>query len=123
MAAVPAFNLWLEWEHTQPQPGDDPADDFANVQVWLPDGRRYALNVWTFGFMRRARFSWPYQEGAGEPAEYLLPPDLFVERLDRPTMERVVARMLAEGEMQPEWLCPPESQDTEPDGVLSRGDF
>ena len=39
------------------------ADDFANVQVRLPDGRRYALNVWTFGFMRRARYPWPYEEG------------------------------------------------------------
>jgi hypothetical protein len=100
------FDLWLEFEHIQLPPGHDPTDDFANIQVRLPDGRRYALNVWTFGFMRRARYPWPYQEGVGEPIEYLLPPDLFVERLDRPTLERVVTSMLAAGEMQDEWLSP-----------------
>ena len=120
MANAPEFDLWLEFEHTQPQPGDDPTDDFANVQVRLSDGRRYALNVWTFGFMRRARFPWPYQEGVGEAAEYLLPPDLFVERLDRPMLERVVGRMLAAGEMRPEWLCPAEDQDAEPAAAPDR---
>ena len=65
MAKAPAFDLWLEFEQVQPQPDDDPTDDFANMQVRLPDGRRYALNVWTFGFMRRARFPWPYSGGNG----------------------------------------------------------
>lgn len=105
-----AFELWLEFEHVQPQPGDDPCNDFANIQVRLPDGRRYALNVWSFGFMRRARYPWPYQEGAGEPAEYLLPPDLFVERLDRQTIERVVSKLVENDEMRSEWLCPAEPE-------------
>lgn len=35
-----AFEPWLEFAHTVPIPGDDPGDDFANVQVRLPDGRR-----------------------------------------------------------------------------------
>lgn len=104
----PAFELWLEFEHTEPQPGDDPGDDFANVQVTLRDGRRYALNVWTFAFMQRARFPWPHEEGVGEPAEYLLPPDLFVAQLDRPTLERAIGRMVSAGEMRPEWLVPAE---------------
>lgn len=108
MATAPAFELWLEFEHTQPQPGHDPTDDFANVTVQLADGRRYALNVWAFGFMRRARFPWPYAGDTGEPAEYLLPPDLFVSRLDRPTLERVIERLLAAGDMRSEWLCPPD---------------
>jgi hypothetical protein len=112
---APAFELWLEFEHTQPRPGEDPADDFANVEVRLPDGRRYALNVWTFGFLQRARYPWPYEAGVGEPAEYLLPPDLFVERLDRPTLERAVGRLLADGELRAEWLCPPDTEDATPD--------
>ncbi len=106
------FDLWLEFEHTQPPPGYDPTDDFANIHVQLPDGQRYALNVWTFGFMHRARYPWPYQEGVGEPDEYLLPPDLFVERLDWPTLERVVGTLLAAGKMKDAWLCPPEEEDT-----------
>lgn len=116
VASAPAFDLWLEFEHAQPQ-----SDDFANVQVRLPDGRRYAMNVWTFGFLPQARFPWPYQEGVGDPAEYLLPPDLFVARLDRPTLERVVAQMLAAGEMRAEWLCPPEDLDAEPNGAADDG--
>jgi hypothetical protein len=124
VATAPAFDLWLEWEHKdfiQPLPSHDPVDDFANVQVRLPDGLRYALNVWTFGFMQRARFPWPYQEGVGEPAEYLLPPDLFVERLDRPTLEKVVARMLANGEMNAAWLCQPEVPGSPPGNDNEKG--
>ena len=111
MAESWPFELWLEFEHTKAQPADDPGDDFANVQVRLPDGRRYALNVWTFRFMGRARHPWPHQEGVGEPVEYLLPPDLFVTTLDRPTLERVVGRLLAGGEMREEWLCSPETEE------------
>jgi hypothetical protein len=97
------FELWLEFEHTEQPPGHDPADDLANVEVRLPDGRRYALNVWTFRFLHRARF----ELNAGEPAEYVVAPDQFVERLDRPTLERVVKELFANGEMESEWLCPP----------------
>lgn len=106
MPDAPPFELWLEFEHARASPGDDPADDFANVQVRLTDGRRYALNVWTFRFLHRARFPWPYGDTSGQPAEYVVAPDLFVERLDRPTLERVVAQLLANGEMDERWLCP-----------------
>ena len=99
MAVVPAFDLWLEFEHTLPSPGADPTDDFANVQVRLPDGRAYALNVGTFRFLHRARFPWPYEDTTGAPAEYVVAPDLFVERLDRPTLERVVGQLVANGEL------------------------
>uniref|UniRef100_UPI00286D1484 hypothetical protein n=1 Tax=Armatimonas sp. TaxID=1872638 RepID=UPI00286D1484 len=99
------FELWLEFEHTEPHADNDPTDDFANIAIQLPDGRRYALNVWTFGFMKRARYPWPY-EMLEEQVEYLLPPDLFVERLDRPTLERVVESLLRAGELRNAWLCP-----------------
>jgi hypothetical protein len=113
-----AFDLWLEFEHTEPPPGHDPTDDFANVQVRLPDGRRYALNVWTFRFLHRAWFPWPYEITADRPAEYVVAPDLFVEALDRPTLERVVRELLAQGEMKSEWLCPP---DEDADGRAPSG--
>jgi hypothetical protein len=110
MAEVPAFELWLEFEHWEPGPDDDPEDDFFNMTVTLADGRRYALNVWTFKFIENARYPWPYQQGIGEPEEYLLPPDLFVQRLDRELLERAVRRMLVQGEMKAEWLSPPDEQ-------------
>lgn len=106
MAALPTFELWLEFEQYEPKPEDDPTDGFANVQVRLPDGRRYAMNVWTFGYMQRA----PYEDEE-EPIEYMLPPDLFVARMDRATIDRGVRQMLVKGEMRSEWLCPEEEDD------------
>jgi hypothetical protein len=120
MTSEPMFELWLEFEHWVPQPDDDPTDDFFNMQVILPDGRRYGLNVRTYKFLRRARYPWPYQEGVGAPEEYLLAPDLFVERLDRELLERVVRGMLVKKEMKPEWLCPDEDQTGEADAPAVR---
>ncbi|MFO0604746.1 MAG: hypothetical protein U0324_16305 [Polyangiales bacterium] len=111
MTGAPSFELWLEFEHTQPREGDDPADDFCNVEVRLPDGRRYALNVWTFAHLHRAMSAQPREADATASADYLLPPDLLVARLDRPTLARVIGRMLAAGEMRPEWLSPTEVTD------------
>ena len=121
MADVPTFDMWMEFEHTEPPPGDDLTDDFANVQVRLLDGRKYALNVWTFKFLHRARFPWPYADTAGQPAEYVVPPDLFVERLDRLTLERVVRQLLVNGEMKAEWLCPPDDKTAEQAAPPDRG--
>jgi hypothetical protein len=110
-----SVRAWLEFEHTEQPPGHDPADDFANVKVSLLDGRQYALNVWTFRFLHRVRYPWPYEPNCGQPAEYVVAPDLFVERLDRATLERVVRELLADGEMRKEWLCPPDVEgDDEP---------
>jgi len=103
MTRSSSFELWLEFEHWAPGHDSDPTDELANVQVLLPDGRRYALNVWTFEFIHRARL----EDDPDAPAEYLLPPDLLVERLDRPTIERVVRQLLARDEMRAAWLCPP----------------
>ena len=103
---TPAFDLWLEWELYIDD--YDPLDDFANVTVTLPDGRCYAMNVWTYDYMRRAPYESLDNVTLTVPVDYLLPPDLFVHRLDRPTMERVVGQLLANGEMHDEWLCPPE---------------
>ncbi|APR75529.1 Hypothetical protein A7982_00875 [Minicystis rosea] len=116
------FDLWLELEHGQPHAEEHTSEGFANVQVRLPDGRRYALNVWTFAFLPHARFPWPYDDTSGLPAEYVLPPDLFVERLDRPTLERVVRQLLANREMKSEWLCPPEEASVESDASPRHGD-
>ena len=96
------FELWLESEHATPR--GDPTDDFANVEVRLRDGRCYALNVWTYSFVRRCRFPWPYEEGKGTPAEYVLPPDLLVERLDRETLERVFKELIETNQLRAGWL-------------------
>jgi hypothetical protein len=110
---VPAFELWLEFEIGEPNQIDNrPTENFYNISVTLADGRRYAMNVWTFNFLPLARYDWPYEILEGqEPAKYVLPPDLFVERLDRATIEAVIVQLLANNEMNPAWLCPPEESE------------
>ena len=110
MSTPPAFTLWLEWEEVggpPDHPAIRPQQNFGNVAITLADGRRYALNVWTFDFVPLARWPWPYEpQAGGRPALYVIPPDLMVERLDRPTMEAVVSEMLKEGDLREEWLSP-----------------
>ena len=42
------FDLWLEFEHWVAQEGDDPEDEIFNMQIVMHDGKKYALNVWTY---------------------------------------------------------------------------
>jgi len=101
---MPKFELWLEFELWRAEGDTDgPTDDFFNMQVTLDDGRKYALNVWTTGsFMRLAA------EAKTEPdclqGAYMLPPDLFVDRMDRKLLESVVADMIETDQMRDEWL-------------------
>jgi hypothetical protein len=95
------FHLWLEFEHWLPQ-GADLEDDAFNMQVTLAGGRKYALNVWTFKFFPRAVRE-VQQTGEHLQGSYLPPPDLFVERLDRALIERVVADLIAHGGLREEW--------------------
>ncbi len=48
--ASPAFDPWLELEHWIPAENDNPGDEFFSMQVTLPGGRKYALNVWAFHY-------------------------------------------------------------------------
>jgi hypothetical protein len=100
------FELWLEFETDPDQTANRATENFANIVITMSDGRRYCLNVWTFDFLPLARYSWPYEKQADEvPAKYVIPPDLFVERLDRITIQAVVSDMVAAGELRNEWLC------------------
>lgn len=104
--ASPLFQLWIETETGDAgQPANRPTENFCNVSVILEDGRRYALNVWTFDFFPLARYPWPYEpDENAKQAEYLLPPDLFVETLDRDVIHRVISELMATGQMKAEWL-------------------
>lgn len=103
------FSLWLETEHVV-----EDIDDFCNVVVTLASGARYALNVWTFAFFDVAR------NGGGELASpamagtYVLPPDLFVVDLTRPTIESVVADLVERGLMPAGCLVPGDEFPLEP---------
>ena len=97
-----AFQLWLEFEHWVTEQHDDPCDDFFNAMITLEDGSEYALNVWTFKFVERARRGCA-DDGECLDGDYLLPPDLLVERLDRTLMENVVADLMKNDALRPDW--------------------
>lgn len=96
------FDLWLEFELWRPPNQSDPEDDFFNMHVTLRDGKKYALNVWTHKYVLRA-VQECRETGEGLHGSYLLPPDVFVERLDRELLEKVVADLIARGELKTEW--------------------
>jgi hypothetical protein len=104
------FDLWLEFEQWLPTESEAPEDDYFNMQITLPNGTKYALNVWTFKAI--GRIAKEHQEtGACLQGSYLLPPDLFVERLDRELLERIVADLIAQGGLKDEWEIPDSGED------------
>lgn len=102
------FELWLEFEVWRSAGNeDDSADDFFNMQVTLEDGRKYALNVWTFGSFPRL-VAEAKLERQNLNGGYILPPDLFVDRMDRALLESVVQDLIHSGQMRDEWLIEPD---------------
>lgn len=106
MHSLHDFSLWLEFEEYAggyPQPGDDPACDFCNACATV-NGQQYGINIWTFGFVEYAR-RFDYRTGqAKSPARFMLPPDLLVERLDRPTIECAILELIEQGSIPAHWL-------------------
>ena len=92
------FKLWLEFEEVDPGNWDI-KNEFANIQVDLPDGRQYGINVWTFKYLQSA-----VQEnkinGDNLKGLYQTPPDLFVEELTRECIERTIADLLSQGALE-----------------------
>ena len=105
------FSLWLEFEEYcggYPSLKDDPQCDFCNVQVRIGSAL-YAANVWTFGYIAVARNEDVVGTPLETPSAWLLPPDLLVERLDRPTITCAVEELLAAGGLPEVWLVEPQS--------------
>ncbi len=97
------FELWLEFEWWQPQPEDDPHNNFFNMRIRLSNGKTYALNVWTFTYLVRTHHH-DQQLGERLAGQYLVPPDLLVEKLDRPLLEAVVHDLIQTNSLRDEWL-------------------
>ena|SRR5688572_2375918 len=92
------FNLWLEFEAMQWKDWD-PADDFCNIAVDFPDGRRYGINVWTYQYFLR---SIRENETMGENLDglYVDPPDLFVKVLSRECIVAVITDLVSKGDLE-----------------------
>jgi hypothetical protein len=72
------------------------------MQVTLSNGIKYALNVWAYKSL------WRIVKDCQETGEcmhgiYLAPPDLFVQRLDRTLIEKMIADLISKGELKEEW--------------------
>ena len=68
------------------------------------ESRLYAANVWTFGYLPRARMENEVGEPLSRPAAWLVAPDLFVSRLDRPTISAAVSDLITHGGLPSNWL-------------------
>lgn len=105
--ALTITDIWLEFEHiADPDWNTNAQKEFCNVVAKISDGREYAFNVWSYGFFELA-----IVQAKAEEFElsgiYLLPPDLFVERVDRPTIERALTHWFEQaGEFPRELLVP-----------------
>ncbi len=100
------FELWLETEIGDPsKPAHRDTENFCSIEVTLTNGRRDAMNVWIFDFLPLARYPWPDRAISGRELEKYLPaPDLFIETLDRATIEAIISKMFAKNELRSVWL-------------------
>lgn len=97
------FELWLEFEQFDQTGTEDPENDFFNMLIQMPTGKKYALNVWTFKYFEYARLECE-ETNKCLGGKYYSAPDLFVTRLDRQHIEEVVSDLLNHNGLKSEWL-------------------
>jgi len=100
--------IWIEAEHLA-----EDVEDFCNIAVYLSTGERYALNVWSFAFFAVAQADGEINASPEVKHLYIHPPDLFVQDLTRPTIERVVIDLLERGRLPARCLMPTEAPDAD----------
>jgi hypothetical protein len=96
------FSLWLEFEHWIASNEFDPECDGFNMKITLDTGEMYALNVWTYKLVERI-YQTMVREDENLRGAYLLPPNLFVQRLDRNLIEAVVSELIKADNLQEVW--------------------
>lgn len=92
------FKLWLEFEEVDPGNWDI-ENDFANIHVYLPDGRHYGINIWTFKFFETA-LKHEIKNGKNLNGLYITLPDLFVRELTRECVELTINDLLNNGDLE-----------------------
>lgn len=92
------FKLWLEFEDVDFS-NSDMENEFCNIHVYLPDGRHYGINVWTYKFLNTVVLE-NRETKENLNGLYLIPPDLFVKELTRDCIEKVIADILKRGDIE-----------------------
>jgi len=100
--------IWIEAEHLA-----ENVDDFCNIVVYLSNGDRYGLNVWTFAFFTMAQAEGEMHASSAVKHLYMHPPHLFVQDLSRSTIEKVVVDILERGRLPAHCLMPAEAPDAD----------
>ena len=92
------FKLWLEFEEVDLGIWN-PDNEFANIHVDLPDGRHYGINLWTYKFLETS-IKLDMKSGENLNGNYQVPPDLFVKELTRNCIERTIADLSTQGDLE-----------------------
>ena len=92
------FKLWLEFKAVDAGNWDI-ENEYANIQVDLPDGRSYGINVWTYKFFKTS-VKQDIQSGNNLHGLYQIPPDLFVKELTRECIEKTITNLLHQGSLE-----------------------
>ena len=72
---------------------------FSNIIVDALDGRSYGINVWTYKFLETA-INTDKENEKNLNGLYLVPPDLFVKELSRNCIEKTIADLLKNGNLE-----------------------
>jgi hypothetical protein len=92
------FELWLEFEHWTDR--FDVTDEYFNMQIILPSGSKYVLNVWTV----QCALNQLRELEQDTSTSHLMPPDLIVRKAERTHIEEVVANLIMDDRLKSEWL-------------------
>jgi hypothetical protein len=95
---TPTFTLWLEFEEADPGSWDI-HNEFCNIHVYLPDGRTYGINVWTYEYFNTS-IKDDKKSGENLNGLYQTPPDLFVKELTRDCIEKTIEDLLKLGDLE-----------------------
>ena len=103
------FQLWLEFEEYEEGEEWDVDSDYFNMVVTIAD-RQYALNVWSFGYMRRLLVDGADLDTDVMAFGYSHAPDLLVQTCSRAHMEKVIRHMIDTDSLKDSWLVEHDDQ-------------
>jgi hypothetical protein len=92
------FELWLEFEEVDPDNWEI-ENESCNIHVYMKDGRKYGLNIWTYNFLKTI-VELDKKDGNNLNGLYQIPPDLFVKELTRSCIENTISDLLNIGNLE-----------------------
>lgn len=91
------FSLWLEFEELDSSDWDA-RNEITNAQVTLSNGKKYGLNIWSYGFLDKT-IREDTTSGSNLNGLFQIPPDLLVQTITRNCIEKSISELLKEGEL------------------------